>query len=115
EGMSWQECLAVKGTCDILFDQTAYGYGGNAIEAWAMGIPVVCGAPDDTLAEYDRRFGDIPFVAAEQHTIRDALLDLVEPAARAQWGTKGRAHAERYHSYKVGVERLAPIYEEVSS
>lgn len=115
EGLSWHECLTLKGTCDILFDQTAYGYGGNAIEAWAMGIPVVCGAPDDTLAEYDRRFGDIPFVAAEQHTIRDALLDLVEPAARAQWGTKGRAHAERYHSYKVGVERLAPIYEEVSS
>lgn len=111
EGMAWEDCLTLKGTCDILFDQTAYGYGGNAIEAWAMGIPVVCGAPDDTLAEYDRRFGHIPFVTAQQNTIYDALLELTDPTERTLWGATGRTHVETYHSQWTGVERLTPIYE----
>jgi hypothetical protein len=68
EGLPWSEALALKGTCDIIFDQTAYGYGGNAIEAWAMSIPVVCGAPEATLTEYQRRFGHLPFVLAEPST-----------------------------------------------
>lgn len=111
EGKPWAEALTLKGTCDVIFDQTAYGYGGNAIEAWGMSIPVVCGAPDDTLAEYQRRFGYLPFVTAEQHTILEALQILTDPAQRDHWGAAGRAHADQYHSQQAGVELLTPIYE----
>lgn len=111
EGMSWRDCLTVKGTCDIIFDQTAYGYGGNAIESWGMGIPVICGAPDNTLTEYEHRFGDIPFVTAQANTILEALQHLTDPHNRAQWGANGRTHADRFHSQQAGVDRLAPIYE----
>lgn len=111
EGLPWSEALALKGTCDVVFDQTAYGYGGNAIEAWAMGIPVICGAQPATLEEYLRRFGSLPFVLTDPGTVRAALEQLLDPVRRRIWGEIGRTHAERFHSYQVGVERLTPIYE----
>jgi glycosyltransferase involved in cell wall biosynthesis len=116
EGKSWADALTLKGTCDILFDQTAYGYGGNAIEAWAMGIPVICGAPEATLAEYSRRFGLLPFVHADPtvESLRGAIEMLLEPTARNYWGAIGRDHAAAHHSYEVGVDRLVEIYTDVA-
>lgn len=110
EGLSWRDALSVKGTCDVLFDQTAYGYGGNAIEAWAMRIPVICGASDDTLVEYARRFGLLPFVPTTASTIAAALEQLLHPSQRTYWGQIGRQHAERFHSQQAGADRLTSIY-----
>lgn len=115
EGKPWEESLRVKGTCDILFDQTAYGYGGNAIEAWAMNIPVICGAADNTLDEYRRRFGYLPFVETTRYTIEQAIEQLLDPLERTHWGHVGRAHAEKYHSYRAGVARLKPIYQALAA
>lgn len=70
----------------------------------------ICGAPDTTLVEYERRFGALPFVEANAATILEALLTLEDPVQRKQWGNTGRAHAERYHSRQAGVDRLTPIY-----
>lgn len=114
EGLPWSEALSMKGTCDVFFDQTAHGYGGNAIEAWAMGIPVICGAQPATLTEYQRRFGELPFVLADPGTIGEAISQLLNPVRRHIWGQVGRAHAERFHSYQVGVEQLTGIYESVA-
>lgn len=110
EGMSWADAVALKGTCDVVFDQTAYGYGGNAIEAWAMGLPVICGAQDETLAEYERRFGRMPFVLADAGSIENALEHLLNSARRDHWGRVGRQHVERFHSQQAGAERLAEVY-----
>ena len=114
QGLSWLDTLELKGRCDVLFDQTTFGYGGNAIEAWGMGIPVISGGPDKLLAEFDRRFGYVPFVQTTADTIKTALLTLMSPDARTTWGTLGRSHAERFHSYKVGAERLATIFRELT-
>lgn len=114
EGKSWAESLTIKATCDILFDQTAYGYGGNSTEAWAMGIPTICGAPDVVMSEYQSRFGYIPFVECTATTIRAAIERLLEPAEREHFSRVGREHAERFHSQEAAIERLAPIYESVA-
>lgn len=111
EGCDWIDSITLKATCDIWYDQVAFGYGGNGIEAMAMGIPVICGAQDDTLAEYERRFGAIPFVLADPGTIYDALALLVgSEEERLVWGARGRAHAEMFHSYKAVADRLEPLY-----
>lgn len=110
ENKSWHDCLTIKGTCDVLFDQTLFGYGGNAIEAWGMGIPVICGAADNTMHEYEHRFDSIPFLYAEPHTITDAIEAMLNPAVRQQYATRGRHHAERFHSQTAGVTQLETIY-----
>lgn len=110
EGRSWTDCLARKGTCDVYFDQVILGYGNNAIEAWGMGIPVIAGAADVTLAEYDRRFGGLPFCPADEGSIYAALVTLADPGPRAAWARRGVEHARRWHDEARVVTQLQDIY-----
>lgn len=114
EGQSWAECLRIKGTCDALFDQVTYGYGVSAIEAWAMGLPVVAGGTTSTLDRMRETFGELPFIAATEATIADALDQLTDTKTRATWGRKGKAHAKRWHDGRETVERLTPIYQHLA-
>lgn len=111
ERQPWAECLRLKGTCDVYFDQTAYGYGTNTIECWAMGIPAIVGAQDATLEEYHRRFGVLPFVLADPGTIVEAIDKLLDPTTRALYSDLGRRHVRLFHSQRALVDRLVPIYE----
>lgn len=110
EGAPWVDCLAAKGTCDVYFDQVGLGYGNNAIEAWAMGIPVVCGAQDFTLEEMTRRFGALPFKLADEGTIYAALLDLCDTKVRSEYARRGKAHVKRWHDGTETVRVLTDVY-----
>lgn len=111
EREAWVDCLAKKATVDIFFDQVLLGFGCNTIEAWGMGIPVVAGAADATLDEYERRFGYLPFHHATEDTIYDALRELVDsPALRQRVAERGLAHARKYHDGPVVVRQLQDIY-----
>jgi hypothetical protein len=111
ERAPWAECIARKAKADIYFDQVLLGYGNNALEAWAMGIPVVAGADDATLDEMERRFGALPFYHATEDTIYDALKELVEsPELRERYGQIGQTYVRTYHDYPVVVEQLKRIY-----
>jgi glycosyltransferase involved in cell wall biosynthesis len=94
----------VKATCHVLYDQVQLGYGNNAVEAWAMGIPVIAGGAPTTLTEMRRRFGSLPFVKATEDTIGDALALLLDEGERERWGAIGQAHARAWHDeYPVKV------------
>lgn len=110
ENATWADCLAIKGTCDIYFDQVQLGYGNNAIEAWAMGIPVVCGAEDSTLEEMTQRFGSLPFKLADEGSIYAALLDLCDPVIRTDYARRGLAHARQWHDGTETVRVLSDVY-----
>jgi hypothetical protein len=111
ERVPWAECMARKARADIFFDQVLLGYGNNALEAWAMGIPVVAGADDATLDEMERRFGHLPFYHATEETIYDALKELVEsPGLRERYGQIGLNYVKTYHDYPVVREQLKAIY-----
>jgi hypothetical protein len=110
ERTAWAECLRQKASADIYFDQVTLGYGNNAIEAWGMGIPVIAGAESKTLDEMDRRFGELPFLEADEGSIYEALRILANPSSRRAWGEAGRRHAQRFHSEEAGVEMLSGVY-----
>lgn len=114
EGVPWAECLARKGLADVFVDQLDLGYGLSAVEAWAMGIPVVAGVTEPAVrARMVETFGDLPFVEATADTLPDVLAWLVDDAtARRDWGERGRAHVERFHSQRAVVDRLEPIYQQ---
>lgn len=108
------EALRRKAAADIVFDQVLLGYGVNALEAWAMSLPVVAGADPWTLDRMRAAFdGPLPFYEATEASIRDALVALVEsPALRAAYGEKGRDHVERYHDELPVLARAAELYEQ---
>ena len=108
----WDRCLQRKARADIFFDQVILGYGCNALEAWGMGIPVVCGASDPTLDEMERRFGRLPFYHATEETIYDALKELVEsPELRAKYAAIGNRYVREYHDEVKVVDQLKRIYQ----
>jgi hypothetical protein len=107
------ECLRLKATADIYFDQVKLGYGCNAIEAWGMGIPVIAGADDWTLEAMGREFDAdvLPFYLADEMTIADAIRALVDPAVRFEYAWhRGNAHAQRFHAELPALRRLAEVY-----
>lgn len=110
ERRSWAECLAIKGTCDVLFDQVTLGYGNNAIEAWGMGIPVIAGAAPSTLARMRDTFGTLPFLATDEGGIADAIAAMIDPPTRSEYATLGAAHAARWHDGTETVARLERAY-----
>lgn len=115
EQASWADCLAVKATVDVYFDQVQLGYGCNAVEAWAMGIPVICGAAPSTLERMVDQFRDLPFWLATEDTISDAIAAMLDEGTRRDFARLGHQHAVRWHDGRETVARLAPIYESLAA
>lgn len=112
EGKPHAECLRRKADADIFFDQLHMGYGNNAIEAMAMGIPVISGALDQNVTKLMRRtWGQLPYEHATPGTLAKVLLTLVESAdARAEVAARGTAHVERYHADAAVAPLLVELY-----
>lgn len=112
EQMSWRDCLRIKATLDVLFDQPILGYGSNAIEAWAMGIPVMAGVSDQTVrAAMLDRWSRLPFIETSTATLEDDLERVIVDAdLRAEYARLGSAHVSRWHSESVVVERMERIF-----
>lgn len=118
-GKPWAECLRIKATADIYFDQIAVpkigypgGYGCNAIEAWGMGIPVVAGADEWTLDRMAQEFdGPIPFYVATGETIVQRLRELVgDVKLRKSVALAGQRHVQKFHAEKPALTKLAELY-----
>lgn len=112
EGKSWAECLIEKARCDILVDQFDLGYGCNAIEAWAMGMPVVAGVRERRVrARMLERWGRLPFLMTPEPRLYFTLRRLIRyDAARRRWAAIGEDHVERFHDERRVVPLLADVY-----
>jgi hypothetical protein len=110
-GWSWKQTMEVKATCDIVYDQLAYGYGCNSIEAWAMGIPVISGADEWTLGQMARQWPAIPFEEANERTVKSVIKAMVESVdLREDAIERGLNHVRKYHDEHRALERLAELY-----
>jgi hypothetical protein len=101
EGMSRDEARAAYERCDVAVDQLLAGwYGGFAVEAMALGKPVVA-----YLRQADLGFlpaamrAELPLIHAEPQTIEAVLRSLAEGPrhALAEMGARARAYVEKWH------------------
>lgn len=107
----WWVCLMYKASADIFVDQLNLGYGNNAIEAWAMGMPVLSGAPEPILARMRQEFGGLPFFPTSAVRLQADLRSFFDSAElRDEWTAIGRAHVDRFHAPAAWVERTRRIY-----
>ncbi|MGD1050003.1 MAG: glycosyltransferase [Solirubrobacteraceae bacterium] len=93
-----EEVLRRVCAADIVVDQLLNGwYGGFAVEAMALGKPVLCHIRD--AAGEDNPFGaELPIVRATPATLADQLRALaLDPGLRVRVGAEGRAFVERRH------------------
>jgi glycosyltransferase involved in cell wall biosynthesis len=116
EGLDHREAFERYRGADIVVDQLNAGwYGVFAIEAMALGKPVVTFLHDEAVRRTEEAFGiEVPIVSATKDTLADVLRPLVEsPDERRRAGAASRAYVERVHDADAVAARLVDLYAEV--
>lgn len=111
ERRPWAELRDLMGRADVVVDQVFMGwYGMVAVEAMAMGKPVLCFIRPD----FEPRLRDCPIVRCTIEDLHERLAELLgDPERRRALGEAGRAYVEREHSHLVLARRLVQIYEAI--
>lgn len=89
---------------DILAEQFIFGYGLNAIEGMASGLPVLSNLEHDISIMFRRYsfLNECPILSTTPETLKDNLRILItNPQLRVELGKLGRKYVEKYHSYKT--------------
>ena len=113
EGLHHDEAFERYRDADIVVDQLNAGwYGLFAIEAMALGKPVVTFLHDEAVRRTEEAFGvRVPIVSATAETLRETLRPLVADAARRrELGAASRAYVERVHDVERVADRLLDLY-----
>ena len=113
EGLRHDEAFERYRDADIVVDQLNAGwYGLFAIEAMALGKPVVTFLHDEAVRGTEEAFGvRVPIVSATANTLREALRPLIADAAqRRMLGAASRAYVERVHDLETITDRLLAVY-----
>jgi glycosyltransferase involved in cell wall biosynthesis len=113
EGLPHEQARERYARADIVVDQLNAGWHGVfALEAMALGKPVVVRLKPDVVAQAERAYGTkVPLVPATKETLVDALRPLVEsPALRREIGAASREYVERVHDIDRIADRLVELY-----
>jgi glycosyltransferase involved in cell wall biosynthesis len=113
EGLPHHQARRRYERADIVVDQLNAGwYGLFAIEAMALGKPVVTFLHDEAVRRTGEAFGvRVPIVSATKESLADRLRELAAaPDERRRLGAEGRAYVERVHDADRNADRLIDIY-----
>ncbi len=116
EGLDHREAFERYRNADVIVDQLNAGwYGVFAIEAMALGKPVVTFLHDEAVRKTEEALGvDVPIVNATAETLAGALRPLVESVEeRQRVGRASRAYAEEVHDLERTTDRLLALYAEL--
>jgi glycosyltransferase involved in cell wall biosynthesis len=113
EGLHHAEARRRYEQADVVLDQLNAGwYGLLAIEAMALGKPVVTFLHDEAARRSEEAFGmPVPIVRADRSNLVETLRPLAESAEeRRRIGAESRAYAEQVHDLEQVADRLLALY-----
>jgi glycosyltransferase involved in cell wall biosynthesis len=113
EGLHHDEARRRYERADVVVDQLNAGwYGLFAIEAMALGKPVITFLHEEAVQRTEEAFGArVPIVSATRETLRDRIAELAaDPARRRELGAESRAYVERVHDIERVTDRLLELY-----
>jgi glycosyltransferase involved in cell wall biosynthesis len=112
EGLHHDEARKRYRAADIVVDQLNAGwYGLFAIEAMALGKPVVTFLHEEARRRTQEAFGPVPIVPTTKETLVEDLRPLVESQEeRRRVGAASRAYVEAVHDIERVADRLLDIY-----
>jgi glycosyltransferase involved in cell wall biosynthesis len=113
EGVDHRAAFERYRNADLVVDQLNAGwYGMFAIEAMALGKPVVAFLHEAATRRTEEAFGvEVPIVHATKETLADVLRDLVSrPDELRRIGAAGRAYVEQVHDLSAVADRLLDLY-----
>jgi hypothetical protein len=100
EGRPNEEVRAAMGRADIVAEQFIAGYGLTAVEAMALGRPVMSNLTWLPAEFWEGTYlRECPIVNATPETLEDCVRDLAtQPELRDRLGRAGREYVLKYHS-----------------
>jgi glycosyltransferase involved in cell wall biosynthesis len=112
EGVTRDAVRTALEQADVYVDQLLVGwYGGTAVEAMALGRPVVAYIREDDLGHVPAEMrDDLPIVRATPETLPDAIREALH--RRDELAGRGRAFVERWHDPLKVAERTKTAYED---
>ena len=113
EGLHHDEARRRYERADIIVDQLYAGwYGLFAIEAMALGKPVLSFVNDDSVRRAEEAFGvRVPIVSTTKETLVESLRPLVSTVAeRRRIGAESRAYVELVHDADSVAGQLLDLY-----
>jgi len=113
ESLDHREAFERYRRADVIVDQLNAGwYGVFAIEAMALGKPVVTFLHDEAVRRTEEAFGiKVPIVKATKETLTAALRPVAEsPEERRRVGAASRAYVEQVHDLERVADRLLALY-----
>ncbi|MBK8956756.1 MAG: glycosyltransferase [Saprospiraceae bacterium] len=107
--LSKEEALQWVEKCDVFIDQLITGsHGTAAVEAMAMGKPVLCYINPVVGRDYPE---DLPILNANPDTIEMVIRDLLQhPEKRTETGKSSRKYVEKYHDDEQNAADLHELY-----
>jgi hypothetical protein len=113
EQTSNAECLRLKAGCDLLLEEFRLGYGTNALECWAMGIPVLAHAHPGIENYMTHVLDELPYVDTPLEALRERVVQMREDAAAYADGVRrGREYWQRYHEPATVAAQFIELCEE---
>ena len=113
EGVPHDQARERYARADIVVDQLYAGWHGIfALEAMALGKPVVAYLKPDVVEQAERAYGlRVPIVPATAATLVDELRPLVDSAdLRRRIGAESRGYVEQVHDIEQIADRLLDLY-----
>ncbi len=115
EGLTQSELKARCARADLVVDQLLVGwYGGLAVEAMALGRPVVSYLREEDLTGVPREMREqLPLIRAEPSTIYGVLKEMLTTRRRdlAELGRRSRDYVVRWHDPRSVAQQLIADYE----
>lgn len=118
EGLSHEEARQRYLMADVIIDQLKIGwYGLLAIEAMALGKPVICMIDDDAAERTEQEFGmQLPIIRADEKTLAITLQSLMlAPETIPRLGKLCRRYVEAVHSDVEVAKRAIRIYQRIGA
>lgn len=109
QGVPNSEVMALFKSCDVVADQFVAGFHGyTALEAMALGKPVLCYLRNSEMAIDPT---NCPIINAWPDTIYDVLSDCLDGRLDLETlGRRSRAYIEHYYSLEAVALRLGHLY-----
>lgn len=112
QGMKHEEAMKIYEKADIIIDQIlGGGYGVFAVEAMAMGKPVICWISDFMKEKYPE---ELPIISANPDSIKEKIEYAIKNKDMLQSiGLQGRKYVEKYHDMNIISKNIYGIYKKL--
>jgi hypothetical protein len=118
QNMTHTCALEVYQTADLVIDQVLAGwYGGFAVEAMAMGKPVLCYLRDEDFAFVPgEMIADLPIWNVDPRRLRDDIAAALDHRSEwEEWSSRSRHFVEKWHNPRRIAEAMIELYKNPSA